>query len=224
MTNKLESSEAMADKTLAEYVKRLDLAIEGCLKTMSRIKGIRAPFAAGHELQVAELAAAIGKEMGLPNEVIQGIRAAGCIHDIGCITVPSEILSKPERLTQYEMLLVRNHVQAGFDMVKDIEFTWAVAKTILQHHERLDGSGYPNSTKGEEIILEARIIAVADVMDAISSHRPYRPALGIQSALDEIAQGSGSVYDPDVVKACLKVFNEKSYAHEYASSGISTIR
>lgn len=224
MTNKLVSSEAMADKILAEHVKRLDLAIEGCLKIISRIKGIRAPFTAGNELQVAELAAAIGKEMGLPNEVIQGIRAAGCIHDIGCITVPAEILSKPERLTQYEMLLVRNHVQAGFDMVKDIEFPWAVAKTILQHHERLDGSGYPNSTKGEEIILEARIIAVADVMDAIASHRPYRPALGIQSALDEIAQGGGIVYDPDVVKACLKMFNEKSYAHKYASSGISTIR
>ena len=220
MTKKPESSEAVADKTLAEYVKELELAIEGCLKTISRINGIRAPFAAGHELQVAELAVAIGKEMRLPDKVLWGIHAAGCIHDIGCITVPAEILSKPEKLTQYEMLSVRNHVRAGFDMVKDIEFPWPVAKTILQHHERLDGSGYPNGTKGEEIIMEARIIAVADVMDAIASHRPYRPALGIQSALDEIEQGSGIVYDPDVVKTCLKMFHEKSYAHEYASSGI----
>ena len=224
MAKKPESPEAVADKTLAEYVKKLEQAIEGCLKAMSRINERRAPFVAGHELQVAELAAAIGEEMGLPNEVIRGIRAAGCIHDIGYTTIPAEILSKPEKLTQYEMLSVRNHVQAGFDMVKDIEFPWPVAKTILQHHERLDGSGYPNGTKGEEIILEARIIAVADVMDAIASHRPYRPALGIQSAIEEIAQGSGIVYDPDVVKACLKLFHEKGYAHEYASSGISPIR
>lgn len=221
MTRELERSEAVADEAVAEYARRLEQAIEGCLKAMSRINEMHAPFAAGHELQVAELAVAIGEEMGLPNEVIRGMRAAGCIHDIGYLAVPGEILSKPEKLTQYEMLLVRNHVQAGFDIVKDIEFPWPVARIILQHHERLDGSGYPNGIKGEEIILEARIIAVADVIDAIASRRPYRPSLGIQSALDEIAQGSLAIYDPGVVNTCLKLFREKGYAQEYASSGIS---
>ena len=222
MTNESESLGAMTDQMLAEHVGKLELAIEGCLKAMTRINEIHAPCGAGHDIQVAGLAAAIGKEMGLPNDAIRGIRTAGCFHDIGNITIPAEILCKPENLSQYETLLVRNHVQAGFDIIKDIEFPWPVAKAILQHHERLDGSGYPNGIKGTGIILEARIIAVADVVDAIASHRPYRPALGIQSALDEIAQGTGILYDPVVVKACLNIFHEGGYAHEYASSGTAT--
>lgn len=222
MTNRPEIPGAVADKASAEYVEKLEQAVEGCLKAMVKINEAHAPFAVGHEMQVAELAAAIGKEMGLPNEVIRGLRAAGCIHDIGYLTIPSEILSKPGKLTPYEMLLVRNHVQAGFEIVRDIEFPWPVAKIILQHHERMDGSGYPHGIHGDGIILEARIISVADVVDAIASHRPYRPALGIQSACDEIAQGSGTVYDPHVVKACLKLFKEKAYANVYASSGMST--
>lgn len=219
MTNESESLAAATDKSPAGHVNKLEVAIDGCLKAMARITEIHAPIGPGHELQVAILAAAIGEEMGLPNDVIRGIRMVGCLHDIGNITIPAEILCKPEKLTPYEMVLVRSHVQAGFDIIKDIEFPWPVAKAILQHHERLDGSGYPNRIKGAEIILEARIFAVADVVDAIASHRPYRPALGVQSALDEIAQGSGSLYDPDVVKACLKMFHENGYGRAYASSG-----
>lgn len=221
MTIEQKLHEAVSGQVSAEYARNLEQAIEGCLRVMSRINEKRAPFVAGHEMQVAQLAAAIGKQMGLPNEVIQGIRVAGSIHDIGNISIPEQILCKPEKLTEYEMLLVRNHVQAGFDMMKDIDFPWPIAKIILQHHERLDGSGYPNGTKGGEIILESRIVAVADVVDAIASHRPYRPALGIQSALNEIAQGNGLVYDADVVKACLKIFHDEGYAREYASSGTS---
>ncbi len=221
MTNRPEIPGAVVDKASVGYVEKLEQAVEGCLKAMAKINEAHAPFAIGHEMQVAELAAAIGKEMGLPNEVIRGIRAAGSIHDIGYVTVPAEILNKIGKLTPYELLSVRNHVQAGFEIVMDIEFPLPVAKIILQHHERMDGSGYPHGIKGAEIILEARIIAVADVVDAIASRRPYRPALGIQSACDEIEQGSGTVYDPDVVKACLKLFKEKAYGHVYASSGIS---
>lgn len=221
MTNRPEISGAVADKASAGYVEKLEQAVEGCLKAMARINEAHAPFAIGHEMQVAELAAAIGNEMELPNEVIRGIRAAGSIHDIGYVTVPAEILNKLGKLTPYELLSVRNHVQAGFEIVRDIEFPWPVAKIILQHHERMDGSGYPHAITGDGIILEARIIAVADVVDAIASRRPYRPALGIQSACDEIAQGSGTIYDPDVVKACLKLLKEKAYASVYASSGIS---
>lgn len=224
MTIRPGSSEVLIDHALVEYVRRLEHTIDGCLRAMSRINEGRAPLVAGHELQVAELAVAIGQEMGLANSVIRGIRVAGSFHNIGYITVPAEILCKPEELTQYEIFSVRNHVQAGYDIVKDIDFPWPIAKIILQHHEMLDGSGYPNGIGGREIILEARIIAVADVVDAIASRRPYRPALGIRSALDEIIRGSGVIYDQNVVRACLKIFQEKAYAREYASSGVSRIR
>ncbi|OIQ66817.1 cyclic di-GMP phosphodiesterase response regulator RpfG [mine drainage metagenome] len=143
--------------------------------------------------------------MGLPDETNHGIELAASIHDLGKISVPAEILSKPAKLSAIEFMLLKNHAQAGYDILKDIKFPWPIATIVLQHHERLDGSGYPQGLKAEQILLESRILAVADVVEAMASHRPYRAALGIDSALKEIARGRGTVYDAAVVDACIKL-------------------
>jgi len=165
----------------------------------------------GHQQRVADLARSIATEMGLSADRQDFIRTASSIHDIGKIAVPAEILSKPTKLTDLEFGLIKTHSQSGYDILKDIEFPWPVADVVLQHHERMDGSGYPHGLKGENISLEARILAVADVVEAITSHRPYRPALGIDVALEEISRNRGILYDADVVDACLKLFREKGY-------------
>jgi HD-GYP domain-containing protein (c-di-GMP phosphodiesterase class II) len=149
--------------------------------------------------------------MGLSADQRDFIRTASAIHDIGKISIPSEILSKPTRLTALEFNLIKTHAQSGYDILKDIEFPWPVADVVLQHHERIDGSGYPQGLKGDDIPLEARIIAVADVVEAIASHRPYRPALGIEAALEEIEKNKGILYDNTIADACLRLFREKSY-------------
>jgi len=169
---------------------------------------MRDPYTARHQERVTELACAIAREMGIPDGQIEGIHAAGLMHDIGKIAVPTEILTKPGKLNDLEFSLIRRHPQVAYDILKGIEFPWPIADIVLQHHERLNGSGYPNGLKGDEILLEARILTVADVVEAISSHRPYRPALGLDAALDEIKQGRGMLYDPDVVDTCLSVFEE----------------
>ena len=147
--------------------------------------------------------------MKLPKDKIEGIRIASLVHDIGKISIPAEILNKPIKLSEMEYGLIKDHSQVGHDVLKSIEFPWPVARIVLQHHERLNGSGYPNKLKGDEIVLEARIIGVVDVIDAMSSHRPYRPALGIDAALEEISKNKGILYDPEVVDACIKLFKEK---------------
>jgi HD-GYP domain-containing protein (c-di-GMP phosphodiesterase class II) len=147
--------------------------------------------------------------------MVEGIRMGATIHDIGKIQLPSEILSKPLKLTPIEYNLIKTHPEIGYDILKDINFPWPVANIAIQHHERMDGSGYPQGLKGEEICLEARIVAVADVVEAISSDRPYRPALGISAALNEIKTYRGTLYDPDVVDACMTVINEKDFNFEY---------
>jgi len=157
------------------------------------------------------LACAIATEMGLPDERIEGIYIAGLLHDIGKIAIPAEILNKPTKLTEAESNLIKTHPQVGYDILKNIEFSEPIAQIVLQHHEMMDGSGYPQGLKGKEILLEARILAVADVVEAISSHRPYRPALGLDKALEEIAQNKGTLYDPKVVDTCLKLFTEKGF-------------
>jgi HD-GYP domain-containing protein (c-di-GMP phosphodiesterase class II) len=149
--------------------------------------------------------------MKLPEDRIEGIRIASLVHDIGKISLPAEILNKPTKLSEIEYNLIKDHSQTGYDVLKSIEFPWPVARIVLQHHERLNGSGYPNKLKGDEIILEARIIGVADVIDAMSSHRPYRPAWGMDKALEEITQNKGILYDPEVANACLKLFKEKRF-------------
>jgi HD-GYP domain-containing protein (c-di-GMP phosphodiesterase class II) len=160
---------------------------------------------------VSILASAIAGEMNLPQEMIKGIRVVGAIHDIGKISVPAEILSKPGRITEAEFSIIKEHPRTGYDILKGIDFPWPVAQAVLQHHERMNGSGYPNRLSGESIIMEARVIAVSDVVEAMASHRPYRPALGIKKALEEISREKGVLYDSSVVDACLKLFDEKGF-------------
>jgi putative nucleotidyltransferase with HDIG domain len=165
----------------------------------------------GNRPRVAALACAMAGEMGLPDSVIEAIRMAGRVHDIGKISVPSEILSKPSRLKENEMSLVKDHSNVGFDILSKVMFQSPIAEIVLQHHERMNGTGYPKGLCGQDILPEARIIAVADVVEAISSHRPYRPALGIDTALQEITKNRGILYDSEVVDVCLRLFTERDY-------------
>jgi HD-GYP domain-containing protein (c-di-GMP phosphodiesterase class II) len=176
----------------------------------------RDPYTSGHQIRSAALACAIAIEMGLPQDKIDGIRMAGSIHDIGKLSIPAEILSKPTKLSEIEFALIKEHARKGHEMLKDVESPWPLAEIVHQHHERMDGSGYPRNLKGDDILLEARILAVADVVEAMASHRPYRPGLGIDAALNEIEKNSGTVYDNAVADACLRLFREKSFKLEGA--------
>jgi HD-GYP domain-containing protein (c-di-GMP phosphodiesterase class II) len=167
---------------------------------------------AGHQQRVSSLAVSIAQEMNLPWDKIEGLRFAGVIHDIGKITVPVEIMAKPGRLSKSEFQIIKDHPRIGYDMIKDITFPWPVAHIVLQHHERLDGSGYPEGLAGDAILIEARILAVADVVEAIGSLRPYRPALGMEKALEEIRKGRGFRYDARAVDACLRLFREGRFS------------
>jgi PAS domain S-box-containing protein len=194
---------ARMQKALLETVEAIGSALEK-----------RDPYTAGHQRQVAKLAHAIAQEMHLPQEAVEGIYMGSLIHDVGKIYVPAEILSRPGKLSEAEFNLIKAHPQVGYDIIKGIEFPWPVAKMILQHHERLNGSGYPQGLKGDEISLEARILAVADVVEAMASHRPYRPSLGLEAALEEISQNRGVLYDPRAVDICLGLFQEKGFSFE----------
>ncbi len=196
---------------IKQQLVKLESNLEDTVEAISTIVELRDPYTAGHQQRVAELAVTIAREMGLPDEQIHGIRLGGIVHDLGKIQIPAEILAMPRRLNETEYKLVQFHPQAGYDILKDIDFPWPIAQMVLQHHERLDGSGYPWRLKGEAIILEARILCVADVVEAMASHRPYRPGLGVDSALDEIKRGNGTIYDPQVAAACLKVFAEGKF-------------
>lgn len=189
----------------ASFVK-LQRIMEETVNALVSATEKRDPYTAGHQQRVAHLAGAIAREMGLSEEQIEGIRVAGALHDIGKIYVPAEILNKPGRLAEIEFTIIKTHPQVSYDIIKEIEFPWPVAQTVLQHHERMNGSGYPQGLTGEDIALEARILAVADVVEAMASHRPYRPILGLDEALDEISQNKDSFYDPQVVDACLALF------------------
>jgi HD-GYP domain-containing protein (c-di-GMP phosphodiesterase class II) len=202
-TDQLEMSLQKMQRLLLQAVAALGAALN-----------IRDPYTAGHQRKVVRLATAIAAEMGFSQEQIEGIAVAGNLHDIGKISVPSEILSKPGKLSDIEFAHIKTHPQAGYEIIKDIEFSWPIAEVLLQHHERINGSGYPRGLAGEEILIEARIIAVADVVEATASHRPYRPARGIETALDEIKLNKGILYDSDVVDACLRLFHEKGFKLE----------
>jgi len=169
------------------------------------------PYKMFHHRRVADLARAIATEMNLTRERVHGICLAGVLHDIGMVSIELALLNKPVRFTEEEFELVKVHVQAGFDYLKRVDFPWPVARMVMEHHERMDGSGYPNGLTGEKLLLESKILVVSDVVDAIASHRPYRPALGVDSALYDIAGERGIFYDADVVNACLLLFNEKGY-------------
>jgi PAS domain S-box-containing protein len=200
-----------AEDERKQSFERLRKALGATVQSISTIVEMKDPYTAGHQQRVSDLARSIAIEMGLSADQRDFIRTASAIHDIGKISIPAEILSKPTKLTDLEFNLIKTHSQSGYDILKDIEFPWPVADVVLQHHERMDGSGYPQGLKGNDILLEARIMAVADVVEAIASHRPYRPSLGIDFALDDITRNKGILYDADVVDACLKLFQEKSY-------------
>jgi len=191
---------------LRHSFEKLQKTMEGMIQTVALIIEQKDPYTAGHQKRVANLACAIAAEIGLTEDKIMGIRTSATVHDLGKIHVPAEILSKPEKLYKKEFALIEDHPQIGYEILKGIEFPWPVAQIVLQHHERLDGSGYPQGLSAEDIMLEARILGVADVVEAITSHRPYRPALGINKALEEISKNRGILYDPKVVDACLSLF------------------
>ena len=190
---------------------KLQKTLEKTIHALASAIEMRDPYTAGHQKRVTKLACAIAKEMDLSKEQIEGIRMAGLIHDIGKISIPFEILTKPGKLNDLECSLIKTHPQAGYNILKGIEFPWPVAQIVLQHHEMMDGSGYPQGLCGKDILLEAGILAVADVVEAMSSHRPYRPAYGIDKALEEISKNKGILYDPEVVNACLRLFNQKGF-------------
>ena len=202
---------AIANSRLVQEIRD---ALAGTVHIIGDTVEIRDPYTAGHQRRVTALACAIGRKLGLPDEKIDGLRASGLLHDIGKMAVPTEILSKPTRLTNIEFALIQQHPQVAYDLLAPIQFPWPIAEIVLQHHERIDGSGYPRGIKGEEILLEARILAVADTVEAMAAHRPYRPALGIDSALEEITKNKGKLYSEDVADACLQLFAKEEFSFE----------
>jgi PAS domain S-box-containing protein/putative nucleotidyltransferase with HDIG domain len=200
-----------AEEEVQRTVAKLERALHSTIEVVSTIGELRDPYTHGHEHRVGEIASAIAVEMGLGADRVEGIRVAGYLHDVGKIAVPAEILAKPARLTPVEYELVKGHVQQSYEILKGVEFPWPVAEAAWQHHERLDGSGYPRGLKGDQIILEGRILAVADTVEAMASHRPYRPGLGIEKALVEIEAKRGTLFDERAVDACLRLFREKGY-------------
>ena len=209
------------EKVVAERTKALQItlndlqnAMEGIIQAMAKTVEMRDPYTAGHQRRVSTLACTIAQEMNLSKSRIQGIKMAGNIHDLGKISVPAEVLSKPTRLTEAEFSIIKSHPKTGHDILNGIEFPWPIAQIVYQHHERMDGSGYPQGLSGEEILMESRIMAVADVVEAMASHRPYRPALGIEKALEEISKNKNTLYDADAADACLKLFTEKGFTFQ----------
>jgi PAS domain S-box-containing protein/putative nucleotidyltransferase with HDIG domain len=201
-----------AEAALADAYVQLKDTLEKTVRALASAVETRDPYTAGHQLKVARLAEAIARRMGLPESQVEGVRLSGLIHDVGKLNVPGEILSRPGKLSESEMSIIKIHPQRGHEILKDIMFPWPLALTVLQHHERLDGSGYPFGLEGDDIILEARVLAVADVVEAISSHRPYRPALGVDAALEEISLHRSTKFDPQVVEACLDIFHQEIFA------------
>jgi putative two-component system response regulator len=195
---------------LKESYKKSQMILDGIVKTLSKIIETRDPYTSGHEDQVARIACKIAKEMKLSEEQIAAIHVAATLHDIGKISVPSEILTKPGRLSDLEREIIKTHCKVARDIIINIEFPYPVAEIIFQHHERMDGSGYPRGLKGDKIAIEARIIGTADVIDAMASYRPYRPALGVDAAIEEIIKFRGIIYDSTVVDACLKIYKSAS--------------
>ena len=212
------SKRRQAEEEAKRSAEKLINAMENTIQAMAMIVEMRDPYTAGHQQRVAQLSCAIAEEMGLSEDQINALRLAGLIHDIGKVRVPAEILTNPDGLSEAEFSMIKMHPLVGYEILKTIELPWPIAQIVHQHHERMDGSGYPEGVSGGDIILEARILAVADVVEAISSHRPYRSAHGIDKALGEISKQKGILYDPKVVQTCLKLFREKKFSFEPATS------
>lgn len=207
-----EKNKAVA--ALEKNLKTSRIAMEGFVQAISLVVEMRDPYTAGHQQRVGDLACAIAQALRMPRHQIDGLKMASVIHDLGKITIPSEILCKPGSLNKIEHELIRNHVQAGYDILKKIEFPWPLADIILQHHERIDGSGYPNGLKGDEIMAEAKILSVSDVFETIASHRPYRPSLGMHAAMAELIQNKGIRYDAAIAETCVRLIDEKEFRFE----------
>jgi HD-GYP domain-containing protein (c-di-GMP phosphodiesterase class II) len=203
-----------AEESLKETLVSLRKSLNTTIQVMVSAVEIRDPYTSGHQLRSSDLARAIATEMGLSQDKIEAVRMAGPVHDIGKLSIPAEILSKPTKLTNIEFSLIKEHSRGGYEMLKDVESPWPLAEIVYQHHERTDGSGYPRNLKGDEILMEARILAVADVVEAMASHRPYRAALGIDAALNEIKQNRGVLYDKDAVDSCLRLFKDEGFRFE----------
>ncbi len=207
----LEELISSRTEDLRHTMDSLKTTLKGIIEAMGITVEKRDPYTAGHQVRVAGIATAIAKKMGLSKNETEGIRLTGIIHDIGKIAVPAEILSKPGKINEFEFGIIRSHAQVGYDIIKKIDFPWPISQMVYQHHERLDGTGYPRGLSGDDILIEAKVIAVADVVEAMASHRPYRPALGIETALKEICNNRGRVFEPNVVDACCDLFENGGY-------------
>ena len=203
-----------AEELVIVNLKKIENTLEDTVKALAAISEMRDPYTAGHQRRVTQIACAIALDMGFSQDRINAIRIAGLLHDIGKITIPAEILTKPSKLSDVEFAIIKTHPKAAYDVLKSIDFPWPIAQYILQHHEKLNGSGYPSGLKGDEILMESRILCVADIVEAMSSHRPYRPALGIDVALEDMFANKGVLYDPAVVDSCVKLFREKGFKFE----------
>jgi putative nucleotidyltransferase with HDIG domain len=206
------TEERAAREELRKALKTMEQAWEQTIEALASTSEVKDPYTAGHQKRVADLAAAIARKMGHEESFVTGVEKAALVHDLGKIEVPAELLSRPGRLSPFEFRLVQMHAEAGFRILSKIHLPWPLAEIVYQHHERLDGSGYPRGLKGEEILPEARILAVADIVEAISSHRPYRPARSVEEALETIRGECGKTLDPEAVKTCLWLFREKGYS------------
>jgi putative two-component system response regulator len=215
----LESLVEERTTALRESERKLRVNLLDSIAALASMVEMRDPYTAGHQRRVAQLAVAIAKEMRLPQEQVEGIHLASVVHDVGKIQVPAEILSKPGKLGELEYRIIQAHPQTGYEILKSIDFPWPIAQIVQQHQERIDGSGYPNALKGDQILPEARIIAVADVVEAMASHRPYRVALGIDAALEEISRNKSIKYAPEAVDACCKLFREQRF--EFSQAGFT---
>jgi HD-GYP domain-containing protein (c-di-GMP phosphodiesterase class II) len=189
-------------------LKRLQDTLNGTIIALARMSEKRDPHTAGHQRRTAQLACAIAEKMGFSQDRVEGVAIAAAVHDIGKISIPAEMLSKPGKLSQHEYNIIKCHPEIGYDILKEIASPWPLATIVLQHHERMNGEGYPGGLRGDQIRLESRIVAVSDVVEAMSSHRPYRPPLGRDSAINEIVKNKGVLYDPDVVDVCLEIMKD----------------
>lgn len=209
----LEQHELIRSRRELEGLKKVKQAMEGIIRGFSRLVEARDPYTAGHQMRVCEIAVALADRLGLNGDRLAGLKMAAMVHDIGKISVPAEILNKPGRLAEAEFGIIKAHPVTGYEILEPVSFDVPVASIVRQHHERLDGSGYPDGLTDKDILPEAKILAVADVVEAMHSHRPYRPGLGLEAALDEIRSGSGTIYDPDAVQACLELAEEQRLPH-----------
>ncbi len=199
------------EKTKDQLIKEMHKIIEGTVNIITKVVEIRDPYSMGHQQRVSKLAMAIAQEMKLSQDKINGTKIASLVHDIGKVDLPTEIISKPSKLIDVEFNLIKNYPKVGYDILKKVDFPWPIAEIVLQHQEKIDGSGYPRGLKGDEICIEAKILGVANVVEAMSSYKSYRPALSIDEALAEIAENKNILFDPQVVDTCIKLFKEKDF-------------